>query len=57
MDLPFARAKERVLADFERRYVEWTVQKHGGNVSKAASASGLALRYFQLLRARHGKTS
>jgi hypothetical protein len=25
---------------------------HGGNVGKAASASGIALRYFQLIKAR-----
>jgi DNA-binding NtrC family response regulator len=53
MDLPFARAKEHVVAEFERRYVERIVARHGGNVSHAAASSGLALRYFQLLRARH----
>jgi transcriptional regulator with GAF, ATPase, and Fis domain len=56
IDQPYARAKERVLAEFERRYVERIVDKHGGNVSKAALASGLALRYFQLLRARHQRS-
>jgi DNA-binding NtrC family response regulator len=55
MDLPFARAKERVIAEFERRYVERIVAQHGGNVSHAAASSGLALRYFQILRARHTK--
>jgi DNA-binding NtrC family response regulator len=54
-DLPFARAKERVIAEFERRYVERIVKKHGGNVSRAAAASGIAHRYFQILRARHAK--
>jgi two-component system, NtrC family, response regulator HydG len=55
MDLPFARAKERLLAEFEGRYVERIVAQHGGNVSHAAASSGLALRYFQILRARHSK--
>jgi DNA-binding NtrC family response regulator len=55
MDLPFARAKERVIAEFERRYVDRIVAQHAGNVSHAAASSGLALRYFQILRARHAK--
>lgn len=46
--LPLARAK--VVREFERRYIEHVLQKHGGNVSEAAAASGLALRYFQLLK-------
>jgi transcriptional regulator with GAF, ATPase, and Fis domain len=55
LDLPFVRAKERVIAEFERRYIERNVAKHGGNVSRAAAASGIAHRYFQILRARHAK--
>jgi DNA-binding NtrC family response regulator len=55
LHLPFARARERLVADFERRYVAGLVAMHGGNVSRAAAASGLALRYFQLMRARHPK--
>jgi len=51
-DLPFSHARELVLRDFERRYVERILARHGGNVSHAASASGLAHRYFQLIRAR-----
>jgi DNA-binding NtrC family response regulator len=53
LDLPFARAREKVIEAFERRYVERIVARHGGNVARAAEASGLARRYFQLLRARH----
>jgi two-component system, NtrC family, response regulator HydG len=49
--LPFAHAKRRVNEEFVRRYVETVLARHGGNVSNAASASGLARRYFQLLRA------
>ncbi len=55
LDLPYAKARERLLSRFERHYVRALVEKSGGNVSRAASASGLALRYFQLLRARHAK--
>jgi ActR/RegA family two-component response regulator len=32
--------------------VERMLAKHGGNVSRAAEASGMARRNFQLLRAR-----
>jgi DNA-binding NtrC family response regulator len=51
-DVPFVTARQRVLDDFERRYVEHVLRKHGGNVSKAAAASGIARRYFYTVRAR-----
>ncbi len=53
LDLPLVRARERVVEDFERRYVQRILAQHGGNVTSAAAASGIARRYFQLLRARH----
>jgi len=53
LDLPLVRARERVVEDFERRYVQRILSQHGGNVTNAASASGIARRYFQLLKARH----
>ena len=53
LDLPFSQARAQVLAAFERRYVERVLAKHGGNVSRAAAASGIARRYFQILRTRH----
>jgi len=36
----------------ERRYVARALEKHGGSVSKAAAASGLAHRYVQVVKAR-----
>jgi DNA-binding NtrC family response regulator len=51
-DLPFPRARDRVLDEFERRYVERVLARHGGNVARAAAASGIARRYFQIIRAR-----
>jgi two-component system response regulator HydG len=54
LDLPLVRARERVVEEFERRYVQRVLGQHGGNVTNAAAASGIARRYFQLLRARHG---
>ena len=54
-DLPLARAREQVVEEFERRYVQRVLAKHGGNVVRAAQASGIARRYFQILRARHAR--
>jgi DNA-binding NtrC family response regulator len=51
-DLPLARARELVVSEFERAYVARVLAEHGGHVGKAAAASGLARRYFQLLRAK-----
>jgi DNA-binding NtrC family response regulator len=55
MDLPMQRARQLVVDEFERRYVERAVAQHGGNVSRAAAASGLTRRYFHMLRAK-GRT-
>jgi two-component system response regulator HydG len=51
-DIPFPIARRRTVEEFERRYVAAILERHGGNVSQAAKASGLALRYFRLVRAR-----
>jgi DNA-binding NtrC family response regulator len=50
--LAFPEARQRVVAEFERRYVEDLLVRHNGNVTHAARASGVAHRYFQLVRAR-----
>jgi DNA-binding NtrC family response regulator len=52
VSVPFAIARRRAIARFERAYIAKLVDKHGGNVSQAARASGLAVRYFRLLKAR-----
>ncbi|HTJ82766.1 MAG TPA: sigma 54-interacting transcriptional regulator [Polyangiaceae bacterium] len=54
LDLPFSQARHRALMEFERRYVERVLAKHSGNVSRAAQASGIARRYFQIVKARQG---
>ncbi|HEY3817761.1 MAG TPA: sigma 54-interacting transcriptional regulator [Polyangiaceae bacterium] len=53
-DLPLTRARAEVVEEFERRYVQRVLDRHGGSVSRAAAASGIALRYFQLLKAKRG---
>jgi DNA-binding NtrC family response regulator len=52
MDLPLVAARQRVIDDFERRYIAHVLGRHGGNVSRAAAASGVARRHFQRLRTR-----
>jgi two-component system response regulator HydG len=51
-DLPFPEARRRALDAFDRAYVERVLLQHDGNVGQAAAASGIARRYFQLVRAR-----
>src|SRR5262249_41636175 len=51
-ELPFSIARTEVLRDFERRYVERVLARHGGNVTHAAQASGIARRYFNKIRSR-----
>jgi DNA-binding NtrC family response regulator len=54
-DLPFPRAREALMEEFERRYVERVLAKYNGNVGRAAAASGIARRYFQMIRSRAAK--
>jgi DNA-binding NtrC family response regulator len=50
--LPFALAREQVIDEFEKRYVRCMIDRHGGNITRAAHAAGIARRYFHLLRAK-----
>ena len=52
--IPFLQAREVVVADFERRYCEAVLRRHGGNVTKASAASGIGRRYFYVIRGRSG---
>jgi DNA-binding NtrC family response regulator len=52
LGLPLPRARERAVQELERRYVERVLAAHDGSVARAAAASGIALRYFQMIRAR-----
>jgi transcriptional regulator with GAF, ATPase, and Fis domain len=51
--LPLTQAREAVVSAFERRYLERVLAQHGGNVARAATAAGVARRYFQILNARY----
>jgi DNA-binding NtrC family response regulator len=50
--LPFATARQHVAADFETRYLKYMLDLHGGNVTKAAGASGISRRHYYRLRAK-----
>jgi two-component system response regulator HydG len=50
--MPFSLARRRVVEEFQRRYVARVLAEHNGNVTHAARASGLGLRYFRLVKAR-----
>ncbi|WP_240488810.1 sigma 54-interacting transcriptional regulator [Labilithrix luteola] len=55
LDLPYPRARDRILAEFENRYVKRVLTLHNGNVTRAAEASGIGRRYFTTLVSRTGK--
>jgi DNA-binding NtrC family response regulator len=55
LDLPLAVARQKLVEVFERRYIERVLRRHDGHVARAAAASGVARRYFQLLKARQAK--
>ena len=51
---PYQQARDQVLAEFERRYVEQLLRVHRGNVSAAARSSGIDRTYLHRLMRRHG---
>jgi len=52
MNLPFPQARDRILEEFEARFVARVLSRHNGDVARAAAASGIGRRYFQKLKAR-----
>ena len=54
LGLPFPAARDQLMNEFERRYVERVIAVHGDTAS-AASASGIGRRYLQRLRSRTTK--
>jgi transcriptional regulator with GAF, ATPase, and Fis domain len=55
LDLPLPRARQRVVDEFERRYVDRVLSQNHGNIGRAAAASGIARRYFHSIRTRIAK--
>jgi DNA-binding NtrC family response regulator len=52
-DLPFARAKQAAVDDFERRYLEDVLRRANGRVAEAARLCGLDKSNFRRLIRRH----
>ncbi len=52
LDLPLPEIRRVVNERLERAYVRRMLEKHGGNVTRAAEASGIALRHFHRIKAR-----
>ncbi len=55
-DLPadYRRARESLLARFEKQYVKDLLEKSGGNVSQAARTAGIARAHMYRLLNKHG---
>ena len=55
--MPYAKAKERLLEEFNRQYISAKLAAHSGNVTHAATDSGLPRSYFHELMRRYVKES
>jgi DNA-binding NtrC family response regulator len=54
LDQSYHVARERVIAQFERRYLAWLVSRAGGNMSKAARLARVDRTTLYRLMERHG---
>lgn len=53
VDAPYHDARDRVTAEFERRYLAWVVKKANGNMSKAARIAGIDRTTIYRLMEKH----
>ncbi|MBX6364265.1 MAG: sigma-54-dependent Fis family transcriptional regulator [Gemmatimonadetes bacterium] len=53
-DEVYHSARERVLAEFERSYLRWLVDRAGGNMSRAARIAGVDRTTLYRLMEKHG---
>ena len=53
LDWPFKQAKAVVIEDFERRYITRILNKHNGNISRAAEQSGIDRRSMHRLMVKY----
>jgi DNA-binding NtrC family response regulator len=51
--LPFKDAKEAVIEEFERAYIEHLLTSYGGNITRAAEQSGIDRRSLHRLLAKY----
>jgi DNA-binding NtrC family response regulator len=50
----YHQARDRVTAEFERRYLTWVLNRANGNVSKASRMAGIDRTTIYRLMERHG---
>jgi DNA-binding NtrC family response regulator len=55
LHLPYGKAKEKVLEEFNRRYITSKLEHRQGNVTHAASDAGLPRSYFHEIMRRYMK--
>jgi transcriptional regulator with GAF, ATPase, and Fis domain len=55
LDLPLPQARRKAVEELERRYVQRVLARSGGNVGVAAAASGIARRYFEMIKSRRSR--
>lgn len=55
LQLPYAKAKEKVLEEFNRRYIKSKLMAHQSNVTHAARDSGIPRSYFHQIMKRYLK--
>jgi len=53
-DRPFKVAKGELITDFERNYIRDILDRHDGNISKAAREAGIERAYLQRLIRKYG---
>jgi transcriptional regulator with GAF, ATPase, and Fis domain len=53
-DKTYRETRARFEAEFERRYVKWLLQRHGGNVSAAARDAKMDRKHLHELAKKHG---
>ena len=54
LDKPFLEQKHAMVAAFEANYLTRMLERHGGNISRAAAAAGLDRMYFKRLLKKYG---
>jgi DNA-binding NtrC family response regulator len=54
VELPFKEAKDRLVEAFTRDYLAALLERHGGHITRAAQAAGLARPYLHKLVVKYG---
>lgn len=52
LELPLAEARQRIVDEFEARYVRRLLDAHAGDTARAAAAAGVARRHLQRLKTK-----